>query len=158
MAESILFGVAERIIGTLATSAVQETGLLWGVNEELSGLEDTISLIKAVLVDAEEKKAHNHHVKAWLTRLEDVVYEADDLLDEFSAEDLRQQILGSTGSEMTKMTLLQRCQKDKGEDWPKIAHIPNLQFEFVDDSQSSAASGHKWKIFKNFRVPHLCKK
>ncbi|XP_048330524.1 putative disease resistance protein RGA4 isoform X1 [Ziziphus jujuba] len=109
MAESILFGVAERIIGTLATSAVQETGLLWGVNEELSGLEDTISLIKAVLVDAEEKKAHNHHVKAWLTRLEDVVYEADDLLDEFSAEDLRQQILGSTGSEMTKMTLLQVC-------------------------------------------------
>nr|XP_048330847.1 disease resistance protein RGA2-like [Ziziphus jujuba var. spinosa] len=36
--------------------------------------------------------------------------------------------------------LSQRCQKDKGEDWPKIAHIPNLQFEFVDDSQSSAAS------------------
>lgn len=55
MAEIVLSRIAEEIIGRLASAAVQEVGLLWGVKGELSGLEDTISTIEAVLVDVEEK-------------------------------------------------------------------------------------------------------
>lgn len=42
MAEIVLSRIAEEIIGRLASAAVQEVGLLWGVKGELSGLEDTI--------------------------------------------------------------------------------------------------------------------
>lgn len=100
MAEFILSSVAERIIKTLATAAVQEICLLWGVNDELSGLEDTLLTIKAVLVDAEKKQVHSNQVKTWLGRLEDVVYEADDLMDEISSEALRRESM--TGSEIAK--------------------------------------------------------
>ncbi|XP_060671829.1 putative disease resistance protein RGA3 [Ziziphus jujuba] len=48
----------------------------------------------------QEKQSHNHQIKNWLKRLEDVVYDADDLMDEFNTEALLQQ--GMLGSEMTK--------------------------------------------------------
>nr|XP_048329835.1 disease resistance protein RGA2-like isoform X1 [Ziziphus jujuba var. spinosa]XP_048329836.1 disease resistance protein RGA2-like isoform X1 [Ziziphus jujuba var. spinosa]XP_048329838.1 disease resistance protein RGA2-like isoform X1 [Ziziphus jujuba var. spinosa]XP_048329839.1 disease resistance protein RGA2-like isoform X1 [Ziziphus jujuba var. spinosa]XP_048329840.1 disease resistance protein RGA2-like isoform X1 [Ziziphus jujuba var. spinosa]XP_048329841.1 disease resistance protein RGA len=100
MADSILFGIAQKIIENIASVAVQEIGSIWGVTKELSGLEETISTIKDVLLDAEEKKNHNHQVSSWLKKLEGVVYEADDLMDDFSTEASRLQLM--SGSNMSK--------------------------------------------------------
>lgn len=33
--------------------------------------------------------------------------------------------------------LLERCKREKGEDWPKIAHIPNLELLSEDDSEQT---------------------
>nr|XP_048333503.1 putative disease resistance protein RGA1 [Ziziphus jujuba var. spinosa]XP_048333504.1 putative disease resistance protein RGA1 [Ziziphus jujuba var. spinosa]XP_048333524.1 putative disease resistance protein RGA1 [Ziziphus jujuba var. spinosa] len=102
MAEIVLSAIAKEIIEWLASAAVQEVGLLRCVKHELSGLEDTISTIKAVLLDAEEKQNHNHQIKNWLKRLEDVVFDADDLMDEFNTEAALLQQRRMLGSEMTK--------------------------------------------------------
>jgi hypothetical protein len=94
MAEQILFGTAERIMETFGSLAVNEIGLLWGVEDELRSLKSTVSTIKAVLLDAEEKQAAgNHQVTDWLEKLEDAIYQADDLLDAVSTEALRREIL-----------------------------------------------------------------
>ncbi|CAN6561746.1 unnamed protein product [Malus baccata var. baccata] len=95
MAEGVLFNIAEGIIGSLQNHAIQEIGLLYGVKDELKKLEKTVTKIKNVLLDAEEKKA-NHEVTEWLKSLEDVVYDADDLLDEFYTEARwRQMVIGN---------------------------------------------------------------
>ncbi|CAN6561745.1 unnamed protein product [Malus baccata var. baccata] len=95
MAEGVLFNIAEGIIGSLQNHAIQEIGLLYGVKDELKKLEKTVTKIKNVLLDAEEKKA-NHGVTEWLKSLEDVVYDADDLLDEFYTEARwRQMVIGN---------------------------------------------------------------
>nr|XP_048329739.1 disease resistance protein RGA2-like [Ziziphus jujuba var. spinosa] len=101
MADIVLSGIAEEIIGRIASAAVQEIGLLWSVKDELSELEETMSTTKAVLLDAEEMQTHNHQVRTWLKRLEDAVCEADDLMDEFNTEAALQQ-QGMLGNEMTK--------------------------------------------------------
>ena len=44
---------------------------------------------KSVLIDAEEKQFTNPTVKNWLNELKDVVYVADDLLDEIATEALQ---------------------------------------------------------------------
>nr|XP_048329170.1 disease resistance protein RGA2-like isoform X1 [Ziziphus jujuba var. spinosa]XP_048329171.1 disease resistance protein RGA2-like isoform X1 [Ziziphus jujuba var. spinosa]XP_048329172.1 disease resistance protein RGA2-like isoform X1 [Ziziphus jujuba var. spinosa]XP_048329173.1 disease resistance protein RGA2-like isoform X1 [Ziziphus jujuba var. spinosa]XP_048329174.1 disease resistance protein RGA2-like isoform X1 [Ziziphus jujuba var. spinosa]XP_048329175.1 disease resistance protein RGA len=100
MAEPILSGITEGIIGQLTKAAVKEIALLWGVEDELDQLEDTIKTIKSVLADAEKKQVQSEQIKTWLERLEDAVYEADDLVDEFSTEALRQQVM--TGNIMAK--------------------------------------------------------
>ena len=74
MAEGVLFNVAEGIIGQLGQLALKEIGLLWGVKEELQKLEDTVSTIKAVILDAEEQQAQNHTIRNWLGRLKDALY------------------------------------------------------------------------------------
>jgi tetrahydromethanopterin S-methyltransferase subunit G len=94
MAESLLSFVAEQIIQTLGSQAVKQIGLLWGVKDELQSLTDTVSTIKDVLLDAEDKQAAGDRaVQRWLGRLEDVIYDADDLLEEVSTEALRRDIM-----------------------------------------------------------------
>ncbi|VVA36507.1 PREDICTED: putative disease resistance [Prunus dulcis] len=52
-------------------------------------LEITLLSLNAVLNDAEEKQFRNSYVKEWLDKLQDAVFDADDLLDEINAEVLR---------------------------------------------------------------------
>lgn len=59
MAEAILFNVADGILASLGSSALQGIGSVRGVKEELRKLESAISATGAVLLDAEEKRAQN---------------------------------------------------------------------------------------------------
>ncbi|KAB2594794.1 disease resistance protein RGA2-like [Pyrus ussuriensis x Pyrus communis] len=92
MAEGVLFNVAEGIIGRLGSLAFQEIGLIWGVQDEFQKLKETVARFQAVLLDAEQKQANNE-VKLWLQSVEDAVYEADDVLDEFNTEAQRRQMV-----------------------------------------------------------------
>ncbi|XP_050139643.1 putative disease resistance protein RGA1 [Malus sylvestris] len=96
MAEGVLFDVAAQIIGRLGSLAFQEIGLIWGVQDELHKLQEIVAGFQAVLLDAEKKQTINE-VKVWLESVEDAVYEADDLLDEFNTEaQQRQMMCGNT--------------------------------------------------------------
>ncbi|KAG2674842.1 hypothetical protein I3760_13G156000 [Carya illinoinensis] len=88
MAEAILFKVAAGITESLESLALKEIGLLWGVTDELEKLKNTFSAIQAVLLDAEQKQwaKDSHGVRDWLEKLEDVVYDIDDLLDGFNTD------------------------------------------------------------------------
>jgi hypothetical protein len=93
MAE-LLLSTAELIINTLGPLAAEQIGLLWGVKDEIESLINTVSTIKDLLLDAEEKQAaRDRAVRRWLERLEDAVYDADDLLDAVSTEALRREIM-----------------------------------------------------------------
>jgi uncharacterized UPF0146 family protein len=82
MAE-LLFLTAERLVEALGSSAAKQIGLLWGVQDDLQSLTNTVSTIKAVLLDADEKQAAGSHaVKDWIGKPEDAIYDADDLLDD----------------------------------------------------------------------------
>ena len=93
MAEGVLFNVAEGIIGQLGNLALKEIGLIWGVKDELQKLKNTVTIIKAVLHDAEEHQALSNAIKDWVERLKDVFFEADDLLDDFFTEVLRREVM-----------------------------------------------------------------
>jgi hypothetical protein len=93
MAESVIFDIAGSILTSLGSLALQEIGLLWGYKDELRKLKETVSTIQAVLLDAEEKQAQNHAIRDWLGKLKDAMYDADDLLDDYSTELLRRQVM-----------------------------------------------------------------
>uniref|UniRef100_A0A2N9F111 Rx N-terminal domain-containing protein n=1 Tax=Fagus sylvatica TaxID=28930 RepID=A0A2N9F111_FAGSY len=59
-------------------------------NDEFEKIKNTVSTIRAVLLDAAEQQSHNHQVRDWLEKLKDAVYDADDLLGEFSTEAMRE--------------------------------------------------------------------
>jgi len=55
----------------------------------LRQLQTTMLNLQAVLDDAEEKQISNPHVKQWLDNLKDIVFDAEDLLNEISYDSLR---------------------------------------------------------------------
>ncbi|TQE02995.1 hypothetical protein C1H46_011359 [Malus baccata] len=93
MAEGVLFNITERIIVRLGSRAFQTIGSIWGVQDELNKLKETVAGFQAILLDAEQKQAGNNEVKLWLESVEDAVYEADDVLDEFNTEVQRRQVM-----------------------------------------------------------------
>uniref|UniRef100_A0A7N2L8M6 Uncharacterized protein n=1 Tax=Quercus lobata TaxID=97700 RepID=A0A7N2L8M6_QUELO len=63
------------------------------LKDEIEKLNDTVSTISDVLLDAEEQQQHNNQVKVWLNRLKDAIYDADNLLDDISTEALRREVM-----------------------------------------------------------------
>ena len=87
MAERVLFNIAEEIVRKLGPLSTQEIELWWGVKYQLRKLMSTVTRIKGVLHDAEEKvQKPPAQLEDWLGKLQEAVYDAEDLLDDFSTE------------------------------------------------------------------------
>ncbi|KAH7855522.1 hypothetical protein Vadar_025801 [Vaccinium darrowii] len=89
--------IAEKLFSKLGSYAIQQIGLAWGVEKELAKMENNISTIRGILLHAEERQLSDGAVKAWLERLEDILYDADDLLDEVATETKRRQVETQNG-------------------------------------------------------------
>ena len=88
MADQVPFNIIADILTKLGSSAFQQIASVFGVAKELSNLTKKLDTIKGVLLDAEEKQKESQAVKAWVRRLKDVVYDADDLLDDFATHQM----------------------------------------------------------------------
>nr|XP_007162214.1 hypothetical protein PHAVU_001G133600g [Phaseolus vulgaris]ESW34208.1 hypothetical protein PHAVU_001G133600g [Phaseolus vulgaris] len=104
MAESFLFSIAESLIAKLASHAFQEASQLVGLYDNLGDLTKTLSLVKAVLLDAQQKQEHNHQLREWLTQLKTVFSDAEDLLDEFECQTLLKKVVKAHGSTKDKVS------------------------------------------------------
>ena len=62
-----------------------------------------LSIVKAVLLDAEEQQGHNQEQTVWLGKLKNIFYDAEDVLDEFKCEALRRQVVKTYGSSTRKV-------------------------------------------------------
>jgi hypothetical protein len=94
MAERVLFNITEEIVKKLGPLATQEIALWWGVKDQLSKLKSTVTRIKGVLHDAEEQvQKPPAQLEDWLGKLQEAVYDAEDLLDDFSTEVQRKRLM-----------------------------------------------------------------
>ncbi|KAI6673909.1 hypothetical protein NL676_001815 [Syzygium grande] len=92
-----LFSIAEWVLGKIASRALQEAVAIYGVENQISDLRETLTAIKAVLLDAEEQQTKNHRLQVWLDRLQDVLYDMEDVLDELECEALCKQVISCYG-------------------------------------------------------------
>ncbi|KAI6673884.1 hypothetical protein NL676_001790 [Syzygium grande] len=93
MAGSLLFSIAEGVLGKIASPALQEAVKIYSVENQIYELRETLTAIKAVLLGAEEQQAKNPGLQVWLDRLQHVFYDAEDVLDELECEALRKRVI-----------------------------------------------------------------
>ncbi|KAI6693454.1 hypothetical protein NL676_021164 [Syzygium grande] len=89
MADAVLFNLATDILKLASSITLSEIQLVRGARCSTVLRTPSPRTIRAVLLDAEKQQWHNNQVKLWLTRLKDVLYDAQDLLDDVATEDLR---------------------------------------------------------------------
>ncbi|RDY03727.1 putative disease resistance protein RGA1, partial [Mucuna pruriens] len=104
MAESFLFSIAESLIAKLASRAFQEASQVLGVYHHLQQFTETLKLVKAVLLDAEQNQEQNHELREWLRQLKRVFSDAEDVLDVFECRTLRKQVVKTHGTTKDKVS------------------------------------------------------
>ncbi|KAL9260915.1 Disease resistance protein RGA2-like protein [Drosera capensis] len=105
MAEAILSNLAQNLIQTLASEALQAAASIWGFRSDLQRLKATTNAINNVILDAEDRQAEEHAVQDWLNRLKAVLYIADDLFDEYATLASRKTII-TRGNKFSKQVRL----------------------------------------------------
>ncbi|XP_045793318.1 disease resistance protein RGA2-like [Trifolium pratense] len=103
MAESFVFGVADSLLGKLASYAYEEASRAYGVYEDLQRIKDTLSIVKGLLLDAEEKKNKQHALREWLRQIRNICSDAEDVLDGFELQDKKKQVMKVFGSTSMKV-------------------------------------------------------
>ncbi|XP_027352920.1 putative disease resistance protein RGA1 [Abrus precatorius] len=98
MAEFFVFDIAESLLCKLASHAYEEASRAYHVYEDFQGIKDTLSIVKGVLLDAEEKKEQKNGLREWLRQYQCVCYYAEDVVDEFDCQTLRKQVVKASGS------------------------------------------------------------
>ncbi|KAI9381686.1 hypothetical protein POPTR_014G005600v4 [Populus trichocarpa] len=79
----------EETLTRVISIAAEGIGLAWGLEGQLLKLEESLTMIQAVLQDAARRPVTDKSAKLWLEKLQDVAYNAEDVLDEFAYEILR---------------------------------------------------------------------
>ncbi|XP_074287464.1 uncharacterized protein LOC141612552 [Silene latifolia] len=81
MAE-IGISIAEKLIEMVGSEAIRQIRSFRGYESELDDLKETIITIRKVLLDAESKGQLSHEAQHYIQKLQDALYDADDLFDE----------------------------------------------------------------------------
>uniref|UniRef100_A0A6N2MJK6 AAA+ ATPase domain-containing protein n=1 Tax=Salix viminalis TaxID=40686 RepID=A0A6N2MJK6_SALVM len=88
-AELFLTFAMQETLTRVSSIAAEGIRLSWGFKGQLQSLNKSLTMIQAVLRDAARRAVTDESVKLWLERLQDVAYDAEDVLDAFAYEILR---------------------------------------------------------------------
>ncbi|KAL5134847.1 putative disease resistance protein RGA1 [Glycine soja] len=128
MAESFLFSIAESLLSKLASQAYEEASRVLGLYDHLKNLKDTLSLVQAVLLDADQKQEKNHELREWLRQLKRVFFDAENVLDEFECQTLQNQVVKAhdvIGREQDKAEIIELLmQQNPNDDHKSLSVIP----------------------------------
>ncbi|KAG8382075.1 hypothetical protein BUALT_Bualt05G0038800 [Buddleja alternifolia] len=82
MAEAFL----QVLLDKLSSLIQKEIGFFMGGDDEMKTLSEKLTTIQVVLEDAEDKQLESKPIRNWLSKLKDLAYEIEDVLDECATE------------------------------------------------------------------------
>ncbi|XP_027166540.1 putative disease resistance protein RGA3 [Coffea eugenioides] len=91
MADALLGPIVEVLVEKAIHLASEQIGRFVAFKKDLEKLKDTLTLIQALLHDAEKRQV-TEFVKSWLEKLERVAFDAGNLLDDISYEMIRRKV------------------------------------------------------------------
>ncbi|KAL3749330.1 hypothetical protein ACJRO7_010439 [Eucalyptus globulus] len=93
MAEAVI-SIGGSVLANLITQALGKVGNLGGIKRELQVLESTVTMLQALLDEAEEQQHQSFQIKDWVEKLKEVFYDLQDVLEEFNIEAMRRELKG----------------------------------------------------------------
>ncbi|CDP19618.1 unnamed protein product [Coffea canephora] len=92
MADALISSTIQVTLERALSLVSDRIGMLVGFKKDVASMTRSLRLIKGVLADAEAKQNQDEAVQEWLNSLEEVAYEADNVLDKLHYEALRHQV------------------------------------------------------------------
>ncbi|KAL7233944.1 hypothetical protein ACSBR1_017532 [Camellia fascicularis] len=85
-------GFVNLLFGKMISFASSKLPTFEGIDTQLTNWTNMLRQIEALLIDAEEKQLTDRTINLWLDDLQDLAYDLDDLVDEFTTEALRHKL------------------------------------------------------------------
>ncbi|KAF2293550.1 hypothetical protein GH714_002619 [Hevea brasiliensis] len=104
--EAALSALMEALLAKLVLPEMLSFLRQGKVDAEIKKWEKMLRKIQSVLEDAEEKQMTNKQVKMWLSELQDLAYDVEDILDEFAMESLQRKLEGEPQASTSKVRKL----------------------------------------------------
>ncbi|KAK9232401.1 hypothetical protein WN943_022647 [Citrus x changshan-huyou] len=95
--EAILTASVDLLLNKLSSDEIQSFAGQEQIQADLMKWKEMLVMSKAVLDDAEEKKKTDESANLWLGDLQSLLYDVEDLLDEFQTEAFRRELLLANG-------------------------------------------------------------
>lgn len=93
VAELFLSPLLQVLFDKLASAALKQFARQEGILSLLKKWTNTLSMIQAVIHDAEDKQITHEPTKLWLESLRDLAYDLDDIVDEMTTEAFRRDMM-----------------------------------------------------------------
>ncbi|KAF5775324.1 putative virus X resistance protein-like, coiled-coil [Helianthus annuus] len=101
MAETVLSVVLPLLIEKLVSETSNGIARYKGIDAEIEKCQDSLKLIQDVLTDASRKEISNQAVKRWLTDLQHLAYDIDDVLDGWATDAMHREFTTHESEGMT---------------------------------------------------------
>ncbi|KAF2296367.1 hypothetical protein GH714_037587 [Hevea brasiliensis] len=92
MADFVLSFVVDAALSRVVSLITDEIILAWNLKDDLKGLQESLTMIRAVLQDTEEQQTTRETVRLWMKKLQEAAYDAEDVFDELAYENLRRKV------------------------------------------------------------------
>ncbi|KAL3642206.1 hypothetical protein CASFOL_013021 [Castilleja foliolosa] len=102
MADVVVGPIIQVLLENLLTLSQEQIGLVRYFKDDLKKLQKTLSMVNDVLHDAEMRQVTDSAVKRWLRELEDLAFDADNVIDEFNYHLLSKKVGATKNKTMTK--------------------------------------------------------
>ncbi|KAL3642180.1 hypothetical protein CASFOL_012995 [Castilleja foliolosa] len=102
MADVVVGPIIQILLENLITLSKEQIGLVRYFKNDLKTLQNTFSMVNDVLHDAEKRQVTDRAVKRWLRELEDLAFDADNVIDEFNYHLLSKKVGATKNKTMTK--------------------------------------------------------
>ncbi|KAK4566161.1 hypothetical protein RGQ29_002397 [Quercus rubra] len=140
MAEIVLNDVVDRLIANaFSLISIEDIGFESSFKAELKNLLETLFKIKFLLDDAQKRQSSDKSMRNWLMELRDVVYDADNVLDEFSYERFLQEVQ-TQNLTVDRVCRISFCNPDKVK---TIKHLLDKIDKIVHDA---VGFGHRMEL------------
>ncbi|KAJ0673238.1 putative P-loop containing nucleoside triphosphate hydrolase, leucine-rich repeat domain superfamily [Helianthus annuus] len=103
MAETAASALLSVIFEKLTDEAFKKFARSQKIDSELNELQSTLSHIQDLLTDASDKEITEKSVEKWLTRLQQLAYDIDDVLDDVATEAMRRELTQESGAITSKV-------------------------------------------------------
>lgn len=78
---AVLDALAARVMNNIMDMGEEKIRMLLGVSHEINKLQGNVEPLRNLLTNAERRRITDKSVQAWVTKLKDAMYEAEDILD-----------------------------------------------------------------------------
>ncbi|XP_043694565.1 putative disease resistance protein RGA3 [Telopea speciosissima] len=139
MAENLVSHVIKQLDMIIKKEINQEISVAEGVKKDFKKLFRTLTEIKDVLKEAEKKQFKNDSVRVWLQDLKQVVYDIDDVLDEWRSDDI---LIKSSSKQIDGVVVDEDASSSSSINPTKKVLFPSNLFSPFFSSSSSSKHHH----------------